>query len=205
MITDLLAPVMTIDGIGTISTLAGQPMLSKDLEFLDTDILIFEQKGIDLYMLEYEYKNENKRKNYKKIFVTSDAYLYTVDGWKNPEEIKSSLEESDKSGHQYNKLWGCIHKCILCGELYDSSSMAWSYCSNQCAKILSDKGKSGAKAMTSYNVCESLSEGWLDLKNIIFVRVEHNVEALKIKKIENNGEGIYVNNIYVSCGDIVRV
>lgn len=205
MVTDLLAPVLTIDGIGTISTLGGEPMLSKDLEFLDTEIEKIDSKNNDIYILEYEYKNDNKRKNYRKLAVTSNAFLYTVDGWKTPQDIKLSLECSEKSGHQYNKLWGCAHKCILCGTVYDSDLMAWKYCSNQCAKILTDKGMATTRAMTSYNVCESLSEEWLDLKSIIVVHFEHNIEVLKIKKIENNGEGIYINDLYTSSVDIVRV
>jgi hypothetical protein len=166
MITDLIAPVLTTEGVGSISTLYDMPLLSKGLKFLETTFFYTDMKGVKIYRLEYQYVNKEGGKRVKRLCVTDHALIDTIDGWKTPEEISISFEDSELLGHQYRKIWGCIHKCILCGEPYQTSAMSWGYCSHQCFSILSKKERALTRAITANNVKESLSEGWLELKSI---------------------------------------
>lgn len=199
MITDTIAPIVVPEGVGTISTLSGKDMLTKGLRFAKTVVGVEKRLVNVIYGIKYV---ERPLCFSKTLYLTPDATVYTIDGWKTVEEIAKGFDEDDCS-IPYTKLLGTVNRCILCGDTYYSSRTSFSTCSRKCIVAMGKKNKAYIASINCENVDKALSEQWVFIDRVVTVRYALPMEVLYLKSVVG-ASGIYVNNLMVSCRDIIE-
>lgn len=210
MITDCLAPVVGQKGVGTICTMDGLPLLSRDGKFYKTNVQRRKVRLDYVYRLTFKSQEDSRVirnvDSIHRVYLDGSAMVFTTLGWTPIATIYNAIRISDdvSEGIKYGRVLGNYIKCMVCGKPYRPYRTVWETCSLACKRVLKAKGVQPSVAIDGTNVGLAFQEWWYEIDDIVRSDVVFSeIEVVSLKSIEGS-DGIFVNNIYLSGKNIVK-
>ena len=195
MISDCLAPLISYEGVGTIVTLNDRAVLCDGLKFCAIGVESFQSESGDQYHIEIQKAKTTGRS----LFVTSDVCMLSPNGWVDLE----TLNRPSKS--KLTPIRVLEYQCISCGAWYLPSKPYLTFCSQACLRQNLNTASLRYRNANAKTVADGLiREAWTESFNIRNSRIECDVEAVEINRIDN-ATGVYVNGILISSKKLLNL
>lgn len=200
MVTDTLAPVLSEDGVGTISTLNDRKVLVEGLTF--------ETLKVETYLttLPICYRIGLKQgiasKTTINLFMTGDANLMTTSGWVPVRDMIHSMATGRP------KMVGAMLKvlnfrCLACGKFYLPSRPMQTTCSKGCMYAARQSNIITFKPLNKSSVPDNIREDWTELNVINEIIIPVGIEAARVVSLDGHS-GLYINNLLCSSDSLLN-
>jgi hypothetical protein len=188
MIGDLLLPVYTVDGIGTIGTMNNRAILGANHKFHTIKFHTTDNTG-ELWHIKVRKGNLYTRS----LWFYSDTLLFTKHGWLNAKEI--------------GEIQTCIrtlkYRCLICNSWYTGQRPVWSVCGKKCKQIGASKGLVWMRFFNDKNIEFATKEDWVEVVSVQHRKKQFDEQRIVIDQIDG-GDSIYVNNVLISSKEFAN-